>query len=194
MKPRRPREKPGAPRYSEAWRERVSRGVRRALERRRQAEQVTPSDLAMLERPGASVRPELRPLLEAARAEAESLLDALGPDPSPQRRILVEDLVRVGLALRGQAIRYAQTGEPEAASRVGSLAAVRRASLQALGLDRVAQQVPDLRTYLEQREARDAEPIRAPADADAQPEAKPASPRREHEASASDGSSPGGGA
>ena len=62
-------------------------------------------------------------------------------------------------------------GDPELASRVATLAGARRASLQALGLSRVAKEVT-LSDYLNQRDAsedraRDAnasDPDRAPAD------------------------------
>ena len=57
-------------------------------------------------------------------------------------------------------------GDPELASRVASITGARRASLQALGLERASREIPDLRTYLEQREARASEPIGDDPDAD----------------------------
>jgi len=91
------------------------------------------------EKPGADylVRPELRPLTQAAAAELSALLEALGGAErvSPQRRALIEDTARLGLVLRVSLLRVVQTGDGEAASCVNAAASARRANLQALGLD-----------------------------------------------------------
>ena len=104
---------------------------------RLQRERVLPSDRRAFERPGALVRPELRPLTQAAAAELSALLEALGgPERvSPQRRALIDDTARLGLVLRVSLLRVVQAGDGDAASRVNAAASARRANLQALGLD-----------------------------------------------------------
>jgi hypothetical protein len=67
----------------------------------------------------------------------------------------------VGIALRGQLALYLQTGDGDAAARVGSLANARRTSLAAIGLERHAREVGDLSTYL----AKVSPPARAAAPA-----------------------------
>lgn len=181
--------RPGAPIGSPEWRRRVSEGVRRSRDRRRQAARVRPQDLARLRESG-TVPERISGFLESAEVEAEALLEALGgPDAvSPQRRALVEDAARVGLVLRAELARYVQTADPDAASRVGSLASARRASLVALGLDRAERTVPDLRTYLAER-AREA-PQNGAHGADAgDPEPK-AAPAEERGTAAQDGREP----
>jgi hypothetical protein len=102
------------------------------------------------------VRDELLPLLGTAEVEGVELLDALGgPDRvSPQRRALIEDTARLGLVLRASLVRFIQAGDGDAASRVNAAASARRANLVALGLDRVAREVPTLDRYLSARAAR----------------------------------------
>jgi hypothetical protein len=130
-------------------RARISHGLKRYYERKRKLAIVTPRDLR-LERRGL-VAASLRPALLAAEAECADVLGALGgaDHVSPQRRVIVEDLARVGVALRGTLAAYLRTEDPELASKVGSLASVRRASLSALGLDRVTREL-DLSEYLKQ--------------------------------------------
>jgi len=151
-------------------RARISHGLKRYYERKRKLATVTPRDLR-LERKGL-VAPSLRPALLAAEAECADVLEALGgaDHVSPQRRVIVEDLARVGVALRGTLAAYVRTEDPELASKVGSLASVRRALLTALGLDRVCREI-DLATYIEQAAqnrahgANDADPDTSSADA-----------------------------
>ena len=78
----------GARKGSSEWKARVSSGLRRHHERRRQEARVRPRDLDRLQASG-SVAPSLRPLLAIAGEEAIELIAALGgPDQiSPQRRI-----------------------------------------------------------------------------------------------------------
>ena len=108
---------------------------------------MRPLDLVRLRRSG-TVAESLRPYLAMAEAEAEALLDALGgPDNvSPQTRAIVDDVARVGLLLRALLARFAQSGgegerDADLASKVGTLVSVRRSSLAAVGLARVARDV-----------------------------------------------------
>jgi hypothetical protein len=132
------------------WRDRVREGKRRRDVETAARARVAPRDLRRLERNG-TVAGSLRPLVPLAREEAYQLTEALGgPDAvSPQRRVLIDDLTAVGIVLRATLALFLQNGDPELASKVGTLAGARRASLQALGLDRVAKEI-DLRDYLEQ--------------------------------------------
>jgi hypothetical protein len=127
--------------------------VRRANERRRHVAKIVPKDLVAIRNSG-QVPPHLRDLIEGAHVEVADLIDALGgPDAvSPQRRALVHDACRVGLILRAELLRYIQTGEGDSAARVGTLTGQRRATLQALGLDRVSREV-DLNSYLREHAA-----------------------------------------
>ena len=151
-----PMGRPGAEYGSPEWRERVSAGLRRYHERRRKVAQVAPRDLARLARDG-ELAPSLRPLLPIAAEEAYELTEALGglASVSPQRRAIIEDIVAVGIVLRATLARFLQTRDHELGSKVGTLASARRASLQALGLERVAKEL-DLSTYLAQKAAESA--------------------------------------
>jgi hypothetical protein len=146
-------------------RERIRRGLVRAHERRRAALRVVPSDLARLQ--AGDVAPSLAGFLADAQAEAESLMDALGGADrvSPQRSIVVADLVRAGLVLRAQLAMFLRTQDPDAGSRVGSLLAARRASLVAVGLDRVQLDALDLDVYAREHAERAAAERKAAEDA-----------------------------
>lgn len=157
------RRRPGPPQLTPEWRERISHGVKRYWQRRRESARVRPADLAHL-RTSGTVPARLAGFLEAAEVEAESLIDALGglDRVSPQRRALVEDVARCGLVLRAELARYVQTQDSDAAGKVSTLTAARRAGLQALGLDRAARDVPSLADIVEEhrraREARESGP------------------------------------
>ena len=150
--------KPGAPKGSPEWRQRISDGQKRAhqrkaeaKEREREAARVYPRDLALLRSTGTVSGP-LLPLFEVAELENLELLDAIGGDvASPQRKAILQDAVRVGMVLRAELARYLQGQDPDAGARVGSLATARRSSLVALGLDRLAQDVVDLQTYIDSK-------------------------------------------
>lgn len=118
-------------------RERISRGVRRAHERKRQGAKLRPRDLERLEKEGVVV-PALAPIVAIGKAEGRELMLALGGEDqvSPQKRILVEDLVACGIGLRGVLQLFVQSHDPELASRIASLAGARRQILSLLGLDR----------------------------------------------------------
>jgi hypothetical protein len=133
----------------------VSAGLRRYHDHRRKVAKVAPRDLRRLEQSG-TVALALKPLLPLAAEEAYELTEALGGlnAVSPQRRVLIEDLVAIGLALRATLALFLQSSDPELASKVGTLAAARRASLQALGLERVAKEL-DLNAHLAKYERED---------------------------------------
>lgn len=141
-------------RHTAESRRRIAHGLARFHAVRVARETIMPADIRALERNSSGVRAEMRPLLEAAAIESETLLEALGGAErvSPQRRVLLDDFVRVGVVLRAMVTRYAQTADPECGSRVGTLAAVRRASLVAIGLDERREEL-DLRGYMAKRKA-----------------------------------------
>ena len=140
-------------RHSERHRQRISAGVSRWHRLRRERAKVRPRDLDRLARSGV-VAPALQPIVRVAADEAAELFAALGgiDHVSEQKRILVEDLVAVGIALRGQLQLYLQGADGEVAGRIGTLAGARRASLVALGLERHVREVT-LQDYLKQRDA-----------------------------------------
>lgn len=161
--------RPGPKVGSLEWRRRVSEGTRRGQARVREFKRVKPRDLDRLRTEGEVSAP-LRPLLAIAEDEARELFNQLGgPDNvSPAKRMLIEDTVAVGVALRGQVAIYLRTGDAEAASRVGTLASTRRSSLAAIGLEHAKQEI-DLGTYLAQRETPQDRPQRANGSGPAQP-------------------------
>jgi hypothetical protein len=146
-------------RHSEKARQRISRGTRNALARKRELARVRPADLDVLRRNGTVSAP-LRPFLDAADLEGLELSLAYEGDPagshyrplSTPRRVLLDDLLRMGLVLRGELARYLQSGDSDAGARVGTLAANRRATLQILGLEHPEHEV-SLTDYLDRRGA-----------------------------------------
>ena len=132
-----------------------SESVRRSWELRRALWEVSPSEIREAQR-GGVVSESLKRHAQDAQVEALSLTAALGGVEriSEQRLILIQDTARLGLVLRAVIARFLQgDGDPELASRVASIAGARRASLQALGLERAPQDVPSLDTYLRERDA-----------------------------------------
>lgn len=138
--------------HSAETRERIGRGQRRAVERKRQAARLGPRDLVHWRRHGV-VAPALRPLVDEAGIECHELLAALG-DPSPMRRQIIEDVCRLGVALRALLAVFVKSETPdrEIAATLGSLASARTRALAACGLD-VKRREVDLATYLAAREA-----------------------------------------
>jgi len=165
--------RPGLKRGSDEWRERVRVASIRGQALKAERRKVRPGDLHTLRMSG-TVRAELLPFIGLAERETAELVGALGgiDAVSPQRRILIEDLARMGLCLRGELARYMQTADGEAAGRVATIGRARAATLAQLGLDRFERDVPDLRTYTAQRAAdtakdRLSDAIATPADIDA---------------------------
>jgi len=143
--------KPGAPKGSPAWRERISAGLRRYQARQRALARVLPTDLAAAERSG-SVRPDLRHAVGEAATELCAWVEALGGENavSAQRRSLLQSAARLGVAERAITLRLLQTADTELASRLATVATSRRALLAAVGLDEQRHEM-SLSEYLAQR-------------------------------------------
>jgi hypothetical protein len=136
----------------------VREGTKKALATKRERALVRPRDLERLKRFG-SVAPSLLPLLKIAEDEAVELAGALGGSANltPQRHLLIEDCVAVGIALRTLLARFLQgDADADLASKIGTLAGQRRSSVVALGLDRHAREVR-LDDYLAGKYGLDAE-------------------------------------
>jgi hypothetical protein len=140
--------RPGAKRGSLEHRARISHGLRRYHELRREAAKLRPRDLDRL-RSSGTVIPALRPLLDLADLDAQEIMTALGglDDVSPMRRQLVEDVIALGIAMRATTAAYLQTGDGELASRLATLANARRQNLVTLGLEHTEREIT-LRDYL----------------------------------------------
>jgi hypothetical protein len=162
-------------RHSPESRAKLSRGSLRAAVRKRERARLEPRDLARIAATG-TVPPGAAGFLASARDEAADLIVAAGgPDRiSPQRRALIEDTARLGLALRALLAGFIQGGatDGELASRLSSLAGARRANLIAVGLDRFATDAPGLDEYLRRKGANGAGGAKGSAQ-DAEPEPAP---------------------
>jgi hypothetical protein len=98
------------------------------------------------------VSDSLKPLALQAELELGELLTDKGEGVTAAERTILEDCARLGLILRAEFARYLQSQDPVAAARVTALAGQRRASLQAVGLERVAKEI-DLAEYLKRKAA-----------------------------------------
>ncbi len=130
-------------------RRRISHGLLRFNERKRLAARIRPRDLARL-RDSGNVAESLRPILDLAENEMAEIINSLGGVDvvPPTKRALIEDAVSVGVALRGELGRYLQSRDPDAASRIGTLAAARRQSLALIGLEPPKEEAPALDAYI----------------------------------------------
>lgn len=135
-------------------RERIKYGTRRALAQRRERLRTRARDVSLLRSGRVPVSQAVLPHLEAAEAELAGFLEALGGADvvTAQRRAILEDVCRLGVALRSELARYAETRDPDCASRLSSLATARRAALSAVGLDEHRVELT-LQDYLRQRDA-----------------------------------------
>jgi hypothetical protein len=131
-------------------RQRISRSKRRDHATSRAQAMLAPRDLRALRKHGAPVIDALKPLLRDAAAEVVALLTALGGEDtvSPQERSLIESAARLHVIERGHFMRWAQTHDPEDATRVASCAQAKRAALTSLGLQRREREVVSLGEYL----------------------------------------------
>ena len=112
----------------EVWR-RVQEGARVAL-----------PDIRKYQYAGLVAEP-VKPFLRWAEAELAELLADKGDGATAAERAALEDVARLGLILRCEFARYLETQDQAAAQRVTALAGQRRASLQAVGLERRARPV-----------------------------------------------------
>src|SRR5258706_5395257 len=140
--------------HTPATRERL-RAINKANRARLRARRlIAPSEVLEVERNG-TIADKLRPFaIQAAQEPHDVAVDLGGVDAcSAQVRVLLSDLGRLGLVVRVLVARFLQgDGDPELASKIGTLAGQRRSTLQALGLERREQDV-DLRAYLAQQTA-----------------------------------------
>ena len=111
-----------------------------------------PRDLQEL-RANGSISPSVMPFVPDGEQECMELIDQLGgPDClSAAERILCEDVGRMGVVLRAEAARYAQTQDSDAASRVSALSSARRQAVALLGLRPREVQVASLGDYLDSK-------------------------------------------
>ena len=140
--------------HSEQVRRRISSGTRYGLSKRAALARIAPGELLELQRNG-TLSKSLRPFAADAIGEAVAIVADLGGEDrlSAQQMALVQDATRLGLLLRAL-VAYIAQGDAldlESVGKVTTLIGARRASLTALGLERHAEDVPDLRAYLEQR-------------------------------------------
>jgi hypothetical protein len=118
---------------------------------------MSPGEIVELQKSGA-VSESLKPYAVLAQEEGLALVSAQGglENISEPRLVLIRDTVRLGIVLRALVAKFLQgEGDPEVASKIGTLVGARRASLQALGLERISREL-DLQSYIAQRAAQDA--------------------------------------
>jgi hypothetical protein len=98
--------------------ERIARSVARYHAVRRESERILPSDLVMIAQGNAPTRAALRPRVADAAQELADLAQGLGglEHLSEQRRVLLEDVTRVGLlTLPASAVLATKSPKPQAA-------------------------------------------------------------------------------
>jgi hypothetical protein len=153
--------------HGEDARERIARGTRWGIEKRRRIARIAPSEIIELQRAG-TLSASLRPYAAQAVEESLGFIQALGGDEeevSEQRLALVQDAARAGLMLRALIAKTLQGNDldGDAVSKIASLINTRRANLTAIGLDRVTREI-DLAAHIEAREARAQEAIATKSD------------------------------
>jgi hypothetical protein len=108
------------------------------------------------------VAESMKPLARIAQDELQAWVqDMGGPEcVSAQERAVLEDCARLGLILRAQLLRFMRSdgNDRHAATSATTAAAARRASLQAVGLQRRAKEI-DLSEYLQRKSAEKASEI-----------------------------------
>ena len=130
-------------------RERISRGTKYGIAKRRQLALVLPSDLSHLQNSGA-VAKALLPFFAAAALEGLALTVGYEGAPgesghrplSAPKRALLDDFLRCGLVMRGELARYAQTQDSDAGARAITAMGRRAAILEKLGLEHVEDLCP----------------------------------------------------
>jgi len=132
-----------------------SQSLQRYWQLRHARWEVAPSEVRDAEKAGVISESLKRHAIEA-QAETLALVNALGglDTLSEQRLILIQDAGRLGLIVRALTTQFLQgAGDPDLGTRIATITTARRTLLQTLGLDRVASEVPDLATYLRDKDA-----------------------------------------
>ena len=132
-----------------------SQSLQRYWEHRRALWEVSPSEIRDAQKHGV-VSTSLKRHAVEAQAETLSLVAALGglDTLSEQRLILIQDAGRLGLIVRALTTQFLQGGgDPDLATRIATITTARRTLLQTLGLNRAEHEVPDLATYLRDKDA-----------------------------------------
>ena len=116
-------------------RERISRGVRRALAVRAAQEALVPRLAAFRRQRGLDSLH--RSLLALAANEVAEIVEAQGgvAEMSPQKLRLVEDAAIGGVIMNREFAEYVKSRDSEAAARVATLINSRRATFSLIGLD-----------------------------------------------------------
>jgi len=129
--------RPGTRLGSPEHMERRRRGLKREKEKRAKVMAVSMKEIGEVIRSGA-VRPELAPYLTQSKHLVEQLLVDHGAEVnesgnvvdlgevSTAKAILIENVGRLALAISALTVRFARTGDQEAATRLGSLVTAQR--------------------------------------------------------------------
>ena len=136
-------------RVPEDRRERISRGVKRAWERRRARESARPAHVDRWLRDG-TVNDALVPILQARAVQVEDIVADLGgpSEVSAMERAVIDGWLKAVVAADVEFARLARgecDGTPE---RLATFLNTARSHLIALGLERRSKPVTDITTYL----------------------------------------------
>ena len=129
-------------RGSEEHRERISRGVRRAWERRRTREGVRPVHVDRWLRDGA-VAPALVPILKTRAAQIEDMIADLGgpAEVTAMQRALLDGWLKAAVAADMEFARLAQGNADGTPQPLATFLNTVRAHLTSLGIERRAKPV-----------------------------------------------------
>ena len=121
--------------HTDKTRERISKGVRRALVVRAEQERLVPRLAAFRRQRGLDSLH--RSLLALAANEVAAIVEAQGgiAEMSPQKLRLVEDAAIAGVIMNREFAEYVKSRDSEAAARVATLINSRRATFSLIGLD-----------------------------------------------------------
>jgi len=134
---------------SEEHRERISRGVRRAWERRRTREGFRPVHVDRWLRDGA-VDPALVPILQTRAAQVEDIIADLGgpTEVTAMQRGIIDGWLKAAVAADIEFARLTRGESEGTPERLATFLNTCRSNLLALGLERRAKPVADISTYL----------------------------------------------
>ncbi len=117
----------------------AARSSRRARARQKATHTITLDDVKRYRHFGV-VAESMKPLARMAQDELQAWIADLGGEGrvSAQERTVLEDCARLGVILRAQLLRFMRSDgvDKHAATSATTAAAARRASLQAVGLER----------------------------------------------------------